>query len=133
MVNSMWKLPTNYTVYRVANNGNQVTAIKSTSTAAKPKLIILDRSDAVYNSATGQYSVPELRVRVLYGTVDTDGNPRPERLLADCSFRTPIGSEGDHEEWFADFIDLVSESDFLDEGIKQHMFPTCCSEAPEDV
>lgn len=125
----MWKLPLGYTVYRTANNGNQLTAIKSDSTSAKPKLIIIDRTDAAYNAATGSYSVPELRVRVLYGTVDTDGNPRPERLLSDCSFRTPVGSEGDHATWFADFQALVSDEDFLESGIVQHMFPTCCDDS----
>lgn len=128
----MWKLPSGYTVFQVSNNGNQVTARKDSSTAAKPKLILIDRSEAVYNPATQMYSIPEYRVRVLYGTVNSEGLPLPGRLLADLTFRTPIGSEGDHAEWFADALGVVDEVDFLADGIQAHFLPDCCnSEASE--
>jgi len=128
----MYTLPSGFTVFRTSNNGDQLTAQKDSTTSAKPKLIILDRSAAVFNSGTQSYSVPEFRVRVMTGTVDSDGMPRQERLLADMRFRTPIGSETDAAEWKADILALLNESDFFEQGVNLHSFPTCCSETPEE-
>lgn len=126
----MSKLPSSYTVFGTANNGNQLTAIRSNSSTAKPRLLILDRSDAVYNAKTQTYSVPDLRLRLLVGTVDSDGNPKPERLLVDVNFRTPIGSETDHAEWFNDLKGILADPDFLAEVIQKHMFPCCAAPTP---
>lgn len=120
----MFKLPNGYSIFGYSNNGNTMTAIKDGSTAAKPMLILIDRTPSVYNAARGTFSVPVYRVRVNYGTVDVDGNPKPERLLVDASFRTPVGTDGDHQAWFADLLDLISEEDFLSDGIEQHKLPT---------
>lgn len=128
----MWKLPLGYTVYKIANNGNQVTAQKGTSTPSKVKMIIIDRVDPIYNQATQSYSVPEYRVRVLFGTVDAQGAPRPERLLADLNFRTPIGSSDDQAEWFGDVAAVIGAEDFLSTGIQQHNLPTCCTEEGDE-
>lgn len=127
----MWKLPENYVIYGTSTDGRQLTAQKTTSSAAKPRLIIIDRREPEWNPKTGSYSVGELRVRVLIGTVDILGNPRPERLLSDVTFRTPVGSEADQEDWFADLQSIINDEDFLVSGIQQHLLPSCCDSVPE--
>lgn len=127
----MYKLPSGYSIYGTSNNGNTITAIKADSTASKPKLIIIDRSESAYNAQTGSFSIPNLRVRVLVGTTDVDGNPKPERLLVDVNFRVPVGSEGDTADWFADFKSLINDAAFLDDAIIHRFFPSCCDEVAE--
>jgi len=119
----MYQLPTGYTIFGFANNGNQMTAQKATSTPSKPKVIILDRNEPVWNPSTQSYSIPEFRVRVMVGTVDSDGRPKAERLLADMRFRAPVGSESDHSDWFADILSLVNDEDFLEFAVQKHLFP----------
>lgn len=126
----MYKLPSGYAIYGTSNNGATLTAVKSDSTAAKPKILILDRKEGSYNQNTGRYSVPEFRVRVLVGTIDSvSGMPRAERLLTDCSFRTPVGSETDHTAWYADFKSMIDDADFLTDAIGKHLFPDCCEDS----
>lgn len=119
----MYKLPTGYTIFGFANNGNQMTAQKATSTPSQPRIIILDRNAPVWNPSTLSYSIPEYRLRVMVGTINSDGNPRPERLLADFRFRTPVGSEADHAEWLADVKSVVNDPDFLEFAVQKHMLP----------
>lgn len=129
----MFKLPSGYSIYGTSNNGNTLTAIKDGSTAAKPQLIILDRTQGAYNPSNGSFSVPNYRLRVMVGTVDVDGNPKPERLLVDANFRTPVGSEGDIATWFADFVSVIMGDDFLQDGVVLHKFPSCCTETEPEA
>lgn len=121
-------IPSNYVVFGASNNGNQVTYRRSDSSAEKPKLLILDRKESVYDASKQKYSVPELRVRVLSGVVNSDNQPVPERLLIDASFRLPVGSASDQAQLFADFTALLNDPDFWDELAVGHLFPTCCEE-----
>lgn len=125
-------VPTGYRIHGTSNNGSTLTLQKEGSTAAKPKLIILDRTEAKFNQASKAFSVPSTRMRVLCGVVDVDGNPKPERLLADVSFRTPIGSESDQAAWFADFKAFINDDDTLGLFIQQQSFPDCCPVPDEE-
>lgn len=127
----MWKLPSGYTVFGTSSDGNQLTARKGSSSAAKPQFIIIDRKEAVYNVGSQRYSVPEFRVRVYVGTVNSEGVPQQERLIAEAVFRTPVGTDADQSDWFADFKAIVNDADFLSDGIQGHLFPNCCAETSE--
>lgn len=121
----MIEIPAGFTYYGSANNGNQVTLRATSSTAAKPFLILLDRKDPVWNPTSKEYSVPEARVRVLVGTVDSDGNPKAQRLLVDASFRTPIGSDADQASWLAAFKAVINDANFLSSFVQGHELPCC--------
>lgn len=116
--------PTNYAFYGSANNGNQITLRKGTSTVSKPKLIILDRKASTYDNGRKSFSVPEMRVRTLFGVVDADGNPINKRTLMDAAFRVPVeASWTDAEEAIDDFISVVSDPGFKNQ-VKNLLFPT---------
>lgn len=118
------QLPDGYTIFGTSNNGSTLTAVREGSTAAKPLLLIIDRNGAVYNATTARYSVPSFRVRVIRGTVDPDGAPKPERLLVDCNFRTPVGSSDEVGAILGDLISMISQPDFEEEGVVNQFFPT---------
>lgn len=119
----MWTLPSGYKTFGQANNGQQLIAHKATSTAAKPVMLIVDRQEAVYNAQSKTFSNPGYRIRIIQGTVDVDGNPLQPRLLADCNFRTPVGSEDDHAELFADLMAVLGSDGFLTDGVQGHYLP----------
>lgn len=119
----MWKLPVGYSVFGQSNDGKQLTAVSESSTAGKPRLIMVDRVGATYNQKTGRFSVPEYRLRVMVGTVDSDGLPKPERLLSDVTFRTPVGSDLDQADWYADVLACLSDASFFEAGVQDHFFP----------
>lgn len=120
----MLNLPAGYAVHGISNNGNTLTAIKTaTSTAAQPQLLVIDRSEATYNQGQKKFSVPTYRVRVIRGQVDVDGNPVPERLLVDATFRTPIGSDSEHAELHTDFVAMVNQTGFVADALGDHFFP----------
>lgn len=126
----MLNLPTGYAVHGYSNNGNTLTAIKTaTSTAAKPILLVIDRSEAVYNQAQKKFSVPTYRVRVIRGVVDIDGNPVQERLLVDATFRTPVGTDAEHAELHADFVSMVTQAGFVADALGDHFFPEAAAVA----
>lgn len=121
-------IPASYTRFGSSNDGNQVTYRRDNATAAKPRIIILDRAEPVFNSKTGTFSVPSLKLRVLVGTVDQDGQPKPERLLFEGNFRTPIGSEADIAEWKSDVQAIIADSSFWTDVVEKHAFPDCCAD-----
>lgn len=120
----MLNLPTGYVVHGYSNNGNTLTAVKqATSTAAKPILLVIDRSEATYNQGTGKFSVPVYRVRFIRGVLDSDGKPVPERLLVDANYRTPIGTDSEHAELHADFTSFIGQNDFVSDGLGTQLLP----------
>lgn len=121
----MLQLPLGYTIYGYSNNGNTLTAVKAAeSTAAKPVIMVIDRSAPTYNQSTQKFSVPAYRVRVIRGVVDADGKPVVERLLVDANFRTPVGTDSEHGNLLTDFLAFVSQTDFAADGLGDHIFPT---------
>lgn len=124
----MLQLPAGYTIFGTSNNGNTLTAVKAAeSTAAKPVLMVIDRTAPSYNQATGKFSVPVYRVRVIRGVLDADGNPKIERLMIDANIRTPVGTDAEHGTLLADFLAFVDQVDFVAGAVGDHLFP---DEAP---
>lgn len=120
----MLQLPAGYTIYGESNNGNTLTAVKTAeNTAAKPVIMIIDRSEPTWNSSRETFSVPTYRVRVMRGTIDADGKPKPERLMVDANFRTPVGSDDEHGVLLTDFLAIVNHVDFQADGMGDRIFP----------
>lgn len=117
------QLPDGYSIFATSNNGQTLTAVRDGHSAGKPLLFIIDRTEAKYNANTQKYSVPVYRVRVIRGTVDQDGKPQGERLLADCSFRVPVGSADEVSDLIQDLNDFITQTQFQEEGVINHFFP----------
>lgn len=121
-------LPQGYSIYGTANSGGQLTAIKSGNTAAKPLLLIIDRNQPVFNNTTGAYTVGSYRVRVIRGQLDSDGDPRPERLLVDANIRMPVGTDSEHVDLLTDFVAFVNQTDFASSAMGNLLFPEVAPE-----
>lgn len=116
-------LPANYSVYGVANNGDQLKLVRSDSTSAAPRFITIDRSPATYDAQKGRYSVSQYRIRIVRGTVDSEGLPKPERVMCDCTFRIPAGEDTQMDTIVSDLNGIIDAAGFL-AMVKGSTFPS---------
>lgn len=118
------QLPSGYTIFGQSNNGQTLTAIRDGHTAGKPLLFIIDRTEAKYNAQLQKYSVPAYRVRVIRGTVNSDGAPQGERLLADLTIRVPVGSSDELGVLLGDLNAFIGQTDFGTDAVVKQLFPS---------
>lgn len=80
-----YKVPADWKVY--GSSDNSVTFILPGHTPLAPRLAIFDRRPPTVSA--GGISVPTYRVRIIEGSVGTDGNPIPTRITVDANIRWP--------------------------------------------
>jgi len=89
-------------------NGNSKTYTVSSHTTVKPQLVISSRRVPGQNQ-----TVAENTVRVVYATVDSAGDPIPDRVSFGATLRVPIyGASADVTAAKAVFRDFVASDEF---------------------
>lgn len=128
----MFQLPEGYTVYSVSNNGNELIAYKDDSTSANPHFIVLNRTAPAWIRQSGRFSVGTVRVRVVRGLTDLDGNPIESRVLVDAQFNVPVGHDPEVAPLLADFLAMVNQEDGFEEFVTKRFFPCSPCEVTDE-
>lgn len=124
-------IPSSYALYGQNGNGNEFVFRKDDSSTSAPHLLILNRSEPVWNAKLGRFTVSSLRVRVIRGVVDLEGNPIQTRVIFDGAFNFPPGHESEVDPLLTDVKEIINSLDFAD-VVKTLVIPTCCVDEPEE-
>lgn len=106
-------IPTGFTLYGSSNNGDTATYYNDASTASEPYFLQIDRKRAMFDQRTERWSVPQYRLRLFRGLVDTNGTPRPERCAVDLTIRTPVGGEAQLDASLAVLNTVLADLNFV--------------------
>lgn len=118
----MYQVPTGSEFYGSANNGDQTTFTLPGHTVSTPHLMIFDRKVPVSNG--NGYTTPSIRVRVIRGFEDTEGNPLSARAVVDATIRWPLeGPEADVKSMVQQLADVFASTAFQDSAIDKQTLP----------
>lgn len=118
-------VPATWRVHAQSGDGQSVTYTRPGHTVKEPRLAIVSRTVAAFDSKRQTWSVPIFRVRVFDGVLDASGFPDPSKTLVDASFRASLNSDGAArgDEVTADFLLIINQVDFVPSAFGSQEFP----------
>lgn len=106
-----------------SNGDNSVTFLRPGHTVTEPRLAIFSRKPAVAQ-ANGNFSVPEYRVRLFDGHVDTDGLPKKDKAIVEVVIRLPVGDDATPTETsLAALAAMLADAAFVTNATVDLMWP----------